>query len=309
MNRSPLISQRRRRGSALILVFWCLVLLTMAVLGVVDLVQLSVENTTQRQTALDAHALALSGLALGLHPQLLKNDPLLHQQGQDGGQFNVTLGSEGAHLNLNYILNSGHREILVNLFNQWGLDIGQADHVADCLFDWVTPGDLRSLNGAKDDDYAEAGLSQRPSYQPFVSMNEVALVMGMDILTKVHPNWRESFTLWSAGPLNVNEASPDLIAAIFGLDPKRVGFLTAVRNGRDGIAGTPDDVPIPDPKTLQSDLGVSDLTMKALGSQVSFNDPYRRVESVGQAQGVKAMISVVTRLNSSPPQYLLWSEQ
>jgi type II secretory pathway component PulK len=298
-----------RRGSALILVFWALLLLGMAVFGVVEMVELSVEHTSHQELALDARSLALSGLALGLNPQLLKDDPLLFQKPAAGRQFKVAMASEGARLNLNYVLLSGHREILENLFTQWGLKVDQADHVADCLYDWVTPGDLKSLNGAKADDYARADLPQRPTYKPFDSFDEVNLVMGVDLLDKARPDWRESFTLWSGGALNVNEAPPELIAAVFSLDPKRVAFFTETRNGRDGIAGTADDVTVPDAKTFQAELGIGDLAMKALGNQISFSDPNRRVESVGQAQGTQVMISVVTRLNASPVQYLLWSEQ
>jgi len=298
-----------RRGSALILVLWCLVLLGMAVFGVVEMVSLSVEHTAHEELALEARGLALSGLALGLNPQLLKDDPLLFQKPAARRQFKVALESEGARLNLNYVLLSGHREILENLFTQWGLKTDQADHVADCLYDWVTPGDLKSLDGAKADDYAEAELPQRPTYKPFDSFDEVKLVIGVDLLDKAKPDWEDSFTLWSGGPLNIKEAPPELIAAIFGLDPKRVAYFTDQRNGRDGIAGTADDVPISDAKTAQGDLGISDAAMKTLGNQISFGDPNRRVESVGQAEGTQVMISVVTRLNSSPVQYFLWSEQ
>ena len=59
--------------------------------------------------------------------------PLLAQQPSDTSKFNVKIQSEGARLNLNYILLNKHREILVNLFTQWGLKIDQADTVADCL--------------------------------------------------------------------------------------------------------------------------------------------------------------------------------
>ncbi len=298
-----------RRGSALILVFWCLLLLGMAVFGVVEMVELSVEHTSHEELALDARGLALSGLALGLNPQLLKDDPLFFQKPAEGRQFKVAIASEGARLNLNYVLLSGHREILENLFTQWGLKVDQADHVADCLYDWVTPGDLRSLNGAKTADYARANLPQRPTYKPFDSFDEVKLVMGVDLLDKVRPDWEDSLTLWSGGPLNVNEAPPELIAAVFSLDPKWVALFTGTRNGRDGIAGTADDVSVPDAKTFQAELGIGDLAMKTLGNQITFSDPNRRVESVGQAQGTQVMISVVTRLNTSPPQYFLWSEQ
>ena len=298
-----------RRGSALILVLWCLMLLGIAVFGVVEMVELSVEHTTHAEQALDARGLALSGVALGLNPQLLRDDPLLAQKPDDAHQFTVTIQSEGARLNLNYVLLSGHREILENLFTQWGLKIDQAEHVADCLYDWVTPGDLKSLNGAKANDYAEAGLTQRPSGKAFDSFEEVREVMGIELLDAAKSNWQDSFTLWSSGPLNVNEAPPELIGAVFSLDPKRVKFFTDARNGKDEIAGTSDDVPVPNAQTFQGELGIGDLAMKQLGNQISFKDANRRVESVGQAEGTQVMISVVTKLNSSPIQYFLWSEQ
>jgi type II secretory pathway component PulK len=305
---APSLHSPSTRGTALILVLWCLLLLGMAVFGVVELVELSVEHTSHVEMATEARALAMSGVALGLHPQLLKDDPLLSEKTPEG-RFDVTFGSEGARLNLNYVLLTNHREILVNLFTSWGLPIDDADHVADCLYDWVTPGDLKSINGAKANDYAIAGLPQRPSNQPFVTLDEVTLVMGMDLVEKVKPDWQDSFTLWSNGPLNVNEAPPELIAAVFSLDPTRVKFFTDARNGRDGIAGTSDDVPVTDLNVLQQQLGLSSLVMQSLGSEVALADQNRRVKSVGQAGGSQAIISVVTRLNTSPIQYLLWSER
>ena len=133
--------------------------------------------------------------------------------------------------------------------------------------------------------------------------------MGMDAVAKAKPNWRDSFTLWSSGPLNVNEAPAELIGAVFGIDPKRVVMFTEIRNGKDGVAGTVDDVVLPDMKTLQSDLGISDDKLRDLADEVALSDPIRRVESIGQAGGVQVMISVVTRLDTSPVQYLLWFEQ
>ena len=109
--------------------------------------------------------------------------------------------------------------------------------------------------------------------------------------------------------MNVNEAPPELIAAVFSLDPQRVAFFTKTRNGRDDIAGTSDDVPVSNLQTFQAELGISDLAMKTLGKQVSLSDPNRRVESTGQAQGTQVVISVVTQLKTSPIQYFLWSEQ
>ena len=305
----PTSAPIHRAGSALILVLWCVLLLTMAVFGVVEMVELSVDHTTHEELALDARGLALSGVALGLYPQLKKDDPILFQKPAANEQFKVTLESGGARLNLNYVLLSKQPQILESLFTQWGLQVDQADHVTACLYDWVTPGDLPSLGGAKAEQYEQANLPQRPTYKPFQSLEEVEQVIGMDLVEKVKPDWKNSFTLWSDGPLDVKEAPPELIAAVFGLDPKQVALFTNTRNGRDGIAGTSDDVPISNIQVLQGQLGLSTLAVKTLGNQVEFGSQTRRVESVGLASGTQVMISVVTRLNSSPIQYFLWSEQ
>jgi general secretion pathway protein K len=300
---------KMRRGSALMLVLWALLILGMAVFSVVELVDLSVDHTSYNERALDARGLALSGLALGLNPQLLKDDPILTQADGPNRVFKASFGSEGARLNLNYVLLSKNKQILINLFTQWGVALPDATHVADCMYDWVTPGDLKSLDGAKAQDYVNANLPQVPTYAAFDSFDEVELVMDFALVEKARPNWQDSFTLWSNGPLNVNEAPPELIAAVFSLDPQRVGMWTSARNGRDGIAGTADDVPVTGLTTFAGELGITQTQQTALANQISFSDPNRRVESVGVSQGATVKISVVTRLNSSPIQYFLWSEQ
>jgi general secretion pathway protein K len=301
-------SSHRRRGSALVLVFWCLLVLSLAVFGVVELVELSVEHAAHEQLALEARALAASGVAIGEAPQLLRDDPLLHQDPAADRHFRVTIEDEAARFNLNYLLLTNHRDVLVNLFTMWGMTMEDSQHAADCLYDWVTPGDLPSLNGAKADAYAKAGLSQRPSHQPFQSWHEVGLVLGLDAVAAAKPDWQDSFTLVSDGPLNVNQAPAERIAALFGVDVPRVENLVKTRDGRDGVPGTLDDVPIAGAALLQAELGISDLQMKALQNEMTFGSAVRRIQSVGQAGEARAVISVVTRLNSSPIQLLVWSE-
>ncbi len=298
-----------RGGSALMLVLWALLLLGMAIFSVVELVGLSVDHTSFQERALDARGLALSGLALGLNPQLMKDDPILNQSPGPNRMYQATFGSEGARLNLNYVLLSKNQPILINLFTKWGMSADQATHVADCMYDWVTPGDLKSLDGAKAQDYLNAGSTVVPTYAPFDSFDEVAQVMDFALVEKVRPNWQDSFTLWSTGPLNVNEAPADLIAAVFSLDPERVGMWTSARNGRDGIPGTADDVPVNSLANFAAEVGLTQIQQTTLGNQIDFTDPNRRVVSVGTSQGTSVKISVVTRLNSSPIQYFLWSEQ
>jgi len=300
---------RERSGSALVLVFWCLLVLSLAVFAVVEIVSLSVEHAAHEQLALQARALATSGVAIAEVPQLLRDDPLLNQNPAPGQHFHATIEDEGARFNLNYLLLTNHRDVLVNLFTAWGMKMDEAQHAADSLYDWVTPGDLPSLNGAKDDAYAKAGLPQRPSHQPFQSWHEVDLVMGMDAVAAAKPNWQDSFTLWSDGPLDVNQAPAERIAALFGLDPARVTYLIKTRDGRDGIPGTLDDAPIPNAAMLEGELGMNDVQMKAMQNEITFGSTVRRIECVGQAGEARALVSVVMRLNATPIQLFVWSEQ
>jgi general secretion pathway protein K len=299
---------RRQSGSALILVFWCLLLLSLAVFAVVEIVELSVEHAAHEQTALVAESAAASGIAVGEEPQLLRDDPVLTQETAPGSGFTVAISSEGARLNLNFLLITNHRDVLVSLFTRWGMKMDAAEHAADCLYDWVSPGDLPSLDGAKAAAYESAGLPQRPSHQPFQSWDEIALVMGVDAIAAVKPDWRDSFTIWSDGPLDVNQASADCLAAVFGVDTARVQSIIDVRNGRDKIPGTTDDVQLT-AATLQGALGLSDDQMKALENEIVFGSSTRRIESIGHAGGVRVKIVAVTRTSSNPPQLLVWSKR
>jgi type II secretory pathway component PulK len=298
-----------RRGSALVLVFWCLLVLSLAVFAVVELLELSVEHAAHEQMALQARALAASGVAIAEAPQLLRDDPLLNQTLASGRDFHATIEDEAARFNLNYLLLTNHRDVLVNLFTAWGMKMDSAQHAADCLYDWVTPGDLPSLKGAKDDAYAKAGLPQRPSHQPFQSWHEVGLVLGMDAVAAAKSDWQDSFTLWSDGPLDLNQAPVERIAALFGIEQGRVDYLVKTRDGRDGIPGTLDDVPIASAAILQGELGLSDVQMKALQNEITFGGTVRRIECVGHAGEARAVLSVVLRLNASPVQLLVWSER
>jgi type II secretory pathway component PulK len=298
---------RRCRGSALMLVLWGIILLSLAVFAVVEMVGLSVDHTSYESTAIQAQAQATSGVAVGEVPQLMPDDPLLQQGGPGTGGFAVTIGSEGARLNLNFLLLTSHRDVLLTLFTSWGVTMTDAQHAADCLYDWVTPGDLASLNGAKAEAYAEAGLSQRPTHQPFQSWSEVQQVLGVDRIAAKRPDWEESFTLWSDGPLDLSAAPADRIAAVFGVPEGRLEALVKMRNGRDGIPGTADDVPIT-AALLQAQLGLSNEQMSSLSGEFAFSSAVRCIHSVGRSGFARASLTVITRLGSSPPQFFVWSE-
>ena len=297
-----------RQGSALVLVLWCVLLLSMAVFAVAEAVSFSADHATFEQSALEARTWAQSGAAVGQVPQLLADDPSLRHEESPGHGYSVTIESEAARLNLNFLLITHHQDVLLNLFTSWGVRLSDAQRAADCLYDWVTPGDLPSLDGAKADAYARAGLPQRPSHQPFRSWAEVEQVMGIESVAQARPDWESSLTLWSDGPLDLNVAPTDCMAALFGVDRNRVESLVKLRNGADGLPGTQDDAPV-NGGLVQSQLGLSAAQMTALQNQFVFGSTVRRIESVGRAGAARSSISIVARLLASPPQFLVWSER
>lgn len=298
----------RAGGSALLLVLWSLLLLSMSVFGVVEIVQSSVSHAAHLASASQARALALTGLSIAMHPDMKPGNSLLQQQPAAGEKFEVTLRGEAGRLNLNHVLEKDHRDILIRLFTGWGLKQAQAAAVADCLYDWIAPGDKPSPNGAKEADYRHAGMPNIPTGKPFTSFAEVAEVMGMSAVEKVNPDWQDSFTLLSDGPLDVNEASPELISAVLNLPSSQVEAFVEKRNGKDCLPETQDDAPLADTAALKTAFGLGDKTFAAISDQVTVSDPVRRIESTGTVDGVAVVFTVVMRLQSSPPEYLAWKE-
>ena len=108
------------------------------------------------------------------------------------------------------------------MFIDWGLELEDAQEIADALTDWVDADDDVALNGAEKDDYEKAGRINQPFNRPFYDLSEVRLVRGMDLVEAVRPDWRNWFTIWSGGALDLNEAPAELIAAAAEM-PGRAG--------------------------------------------------------------------------------------
>jgi type II secretory pathway component PulK len=184
-----------------------------------------------------------------------------------------------------------------------------ADRLIDCLYDWITPGEKPSPQGAKTADYRHAGLTHLPSGQPFNSLAEVRYVMHMDDLEKARPDWQDSFTLLSDGPLDVNEAPAELIAAVLNIPLSQAQAFALTRAGKDGVLGTSDDILVKNATGMKAVFGLSDHDLSQLTNQISYTDTVRRLESKGEAGGVVVTISAVTRLRTSPPNFLQWTER
>jgi type II secretory pathway component PulK len=300
-------NRKPSRGSAIILVLFCIVVMAVAFMGMVDLVEMMASFSEHRSLDLDAESLARSGLALAENPLVKRDDPILRQKLVSGRSFRAKIESEGARLNVNFLLVNQDRVTLTNLFTAWGLTAEQCDHIIDCLHDWVSPQtDVKSLNGATDADYQKAGLPL-PKHRPFQSLDEIREVIGFGLVTEKRPNWDDSFTVWSSGPLNVSEAPANLIEAVCSSGSQETDEFVELRNGPDHEVGTSDDLPLKGLSDLQEGLGLSSEEINGVAHLISFSDPVMRIESTGRSGDRQVRVIAVIRQNASSIETLSWS--
>src|SRR5215472_19079565 len=96
-----------KRGSALLLVLFTIILLTGLITATVGFLKNDVDEYGARSKEFRARQLAESGLAFGMHPMINDEDKsLLEQKAEDGGSFHVSIASESTRLNINFLLQS-----------------------------------------------------------------------------------------------------------------------------------------------------------------------------------------------------------
>jgi general secretion pathway protein K len=314
--RPPLRNDPSQRGSALLLVIGASALMTLAVFGTAQLVTLSLVENASKNMQFRARVHAESGISIGLHPEVHPTEKVLKQTLAKGPveKFEVKLSNEGGRLKINDLLQGDKREArrtLVNLFYQWGLrDKNKGSEIVDCLFDWVDADDLKHLNGAEQEWYFSKGQFGYPFNRPFRSLDEIGFVKGMDAVQKLQPRWKDYFTLWGDGKLNLNYASPELIALVCNLSSRGpADAFVRSRHGPDGKPDTADDILYTDLNKALSLLGLPESSLNSIAEKVSLEDKYWRVESTGWVGDYQHKIAVVADRTTNPIQFLEWQEQ
>jgi type II secretory pathway component PulK len=291
------------------LVLGIIVFLAFTLMQTANYMQASIDENVMVANQFRALHLAESGIALGVHPMLLPGDPALKQNIGSDSSIEVTISSEEARFPINYITNDGYRDIVYNLFVNWGLSTDEAATAADSLADWVDPDDDVRSQGAESSYYQALGFQNFPHNQGFTSVEEMILVRGMDAVERVKPDWRDYFSVLSDGVVDINYASKDIIMAICGVQDTYADNLIRERAGPDGIPGTQDDVHI----TLDSVagiLGMDSNTFNSIKSRLTDDGLMRRVESIGRVGLQKYRVVVIARRqNDGSLTYLARTEE
>ncbi len=297
-----------RRGLALMLVLWAIAVMSLAVIGLVRLGQAGLADIADGEKYQRALNLAQSGMAVALRAEVAPGDPLLRQKWNADESFAAEMQSEQGRLSVNGLLQEDYRDIWRRLLQGWGLSVTEADKVFDSLMDWVHPGQGRRLNGAAREDYERAGLRYGPTGKPFASYDEMEQVLNFQLLTRRRPDWREFFSLWSSGGLDLQAAPAELIAAVTGADLTRAKAFVQYRNGPDGVPQTDDDRLFADLPEAGNFLRISPATLDRLRSQLTLQSNLVHLRSRGTAFGRTITLDAVALRSGNTPTIYSWTQ-
>ena len=296
---------RHPRGLALVAVLWLIAILGMSTMVALRVISFDMEVATAKVHGSRALQFAEMGIAVGSNPVVKRTDPILHLFDEAaGGGFDVKILSEGGRFNLNAIILREDKDLLRDMFIDWGLELDDAQAVTDALADWIDADDEEQLNGAEKDWYEEQGRFNQPFNRPFYHLDEVRLVRGMELVEAVRPDWRNWFTIWSGGSLDLNEAPAELIAAAADVQVEMAAIIPQTVCGPDGLRDTEDDAPFTDVNTALDLLGLNTSMSPQLAQRFTVNDTTTRIESTGTANSAKRRITAIVRNRSGNPALL-----
>lgn len=291
-------------------VLWLIAILSMACMATLRIITFDLELASAKVHGSRARQVAEMGVAIGSNPVVKRSDPILRQMNEETGEgFEVKINSEGGRFNINAILLQNDKELLKSMFINWGLELEDAQEITDALIDWIDPGDDEQLNGAEKKYYEAEGRINQPFNRPFYDVAEVSLVRGMELVEAVRPDWRNWFTIWSGGPLDLNEASAELIAAAAEISVEQADIIPETVRGTDNLRDTEDDVPFQDTATPMALLGIDSAAAGNIAKRFTVNDTTTRIESIGYAEGAKRKISIIVRNRTGKPALLERTEE
>ena len=301
---------RKSRGAALMAVLWLIAILGMACMAALRVISFDMEIASAKVHGSRARQIAEMGIAVGSNYVVKKTDPLLHRaMAETQESFDVRLISEGGRFNINYLLLQDDKALIREIFSKWGLELDDAQAVADALADWIDADDNVALNGAEKDYYDKEGRINQPFNRPFYNLGEMSLVRGMDLVEAVKPDWRDWFTIYSGGPLDLNEASAELIAAAAEIEVEQADIVPETVRGTDGESDTIDDAPFQGAEAALQLLGIDSGERPDIAKRFTVNDPITRIESIGMAEGAKHKITVILRNRTGKPALLERTEE
>lgn len=282
-----------KRGATMVAVFWIMAVMGLAIVASLRVARYQMEVVSSQVAGIEARQYAEMGIAIAANPRVEIWDQMLGQRFENGSGFNAQIRSEGGRFNINFILMSQDKVLLRQIFDHWGIDLDVSSEITDALMDWIDSDDTIQLNGAEVDWYEGQGFLNRPFNRPFYDLDEMRLVRGMEIVEAANPRWRDWFTVWSSGGLDVNEAPAEYLAIAADGNIEEAIALVEIIDGPDGIRRTEDDQKLGS-ADFMNQMGMSPDEQAQFGAR--FNpqaEQVTRIESIGFSGSVRRKIILI----------------
>jgi type II secretory pathway component PulK len=300
------------RGSALLLVLWCVAVLSITVLAVARIVEADVGDASLENRRFEGRELALTGVAYGLNKKIQPWDPLLNEKLQDGRTLRVRIISEAARIDINRALKERNQDTLRKLFRVWEIPDEAVSVAIDSMKDWTDADNLRSLNGAEREDLIHQTKYSLPANRDFRSVSEMEKVRGMDVIAAYKPDWADFFTVYGGRKIDLQDAPIDILRAAGGLSHDQAEAVDQVRKGADRIAQTKDDYIIKSVPDFLQKVGLSQAQSQVMEANFSVNEGPTRIESTANVGGAKyKIVAIVPRsaMGGNEGTMYYWDEQ
>jgi general secretion pathway protein K len=208
-----------RRGFALLIVLWTLVLLALLVAHLTATGRSETKIASNYAANAQAEAQA-DGAVFEATFHIINGEWAADGSTQTldlaHGRATVTLLSESGKINPNI----ASTDLLSSLLRVLGVDAGHASALASAIADWREPGDQPRPDGAKAPQYNAAGLDYGPPDAPFESLDEIGRVLGMT--PQLAAALRPHLTLYSYSDPDPSAADPVVLQALKQM-PGQVG--------------------------------------------------------------------------------------
>jgi general secretion pathway protein K len=302
MRSNPKAQISRPTGFALVAVLWLIAILALASVTTLRVISFDMQLATAKVHGSRACHLAEMGIAIGSNAIIQRDDPLLHRIDEaNNEEYHVSLHSEGARFNINSLVLSEDKTLLRSIFIHWGLDLDSAQALTDAFTDWVDGDDEVALNGAEIKEYEKLGRINQPFNRPFYDVAEMSLVLGMDQAAALRPDWKNWFTVFSSGTLDINEADAELIAIAAEVSPEQAAIIPETVRGTDDILDTEDDARFEDINSALTLLGIGGEVGQRIAPRFTTQDDTTRISSLGRSGDAKRRINVIVRNRTGRP--------
>lgn len=288
------IHGRQSRGSSLLLVLWAIMLMSFSIIGLVNHLSTGLDESITAEKRFRARLLLQSAVVLAAHPAMERGDPLLRQHVSQVLSYDILLTNEGDHIAINQLAASvPQRQFAVRLFQKWGMDIKQAQTLADSIVDWIDADDRALAQGAERDYYTTLGRSDFPQNRPFDNIDDLILVRGFSDIERLQPDWRHYFTLFGDGTIDVHMASAELLAVLFDVTTTEVQRFISARLGPDGLVDTIDDLRFTTLREIRHFLDVPRRNFFAVFTILTLDHPIKRTECIARAGNLERRLTTI----------------